>query len=318
VAIQETQPILPTEEEALGWAQSLSNWGRWGADDQRGTLNLITDEKRLEALRLVRHGRSVSFAWDIDTQPPGPDVKLPPQRYMVKSGQGVTEGDHPERQVAAAEFLGLIYHGRRITHLDALSHVFWNGRMYNDFPAALVTTEHGAKSHSVTVAREGIITRGVLVDAPRHRGVPWLDPGTPVHRHEVEAILDADGVEVREGDALLLRTGYGRSRIENGPKYDGTQAGWGASCLPLFHERGVAVIAADTSQETHPSGFKGFRGPIHGIGIAAMGLWLLDNCNLEALAETCNELGVHEFAVVLAPIPFVGATGSPMNPLALF
>jgi kynurenine formamidase len=310
---------LPTEEEALGWAESLSNWGRWGADDQRGTLNLITDAKRLEALTSVRHGRSISMAWDIDPQgPPGADVKAPPQRFMTKSGQGVCEGDHVERQVAAAEFIGLIYHGRRITHLDALSHVMWNGRLYNDVPAAQVTTEHGAKSHSVLVAREGIITRGILIDAPRHRGVDWLEPGTPVHRDEVEEILEGDGLEVREGDALVLRTGYGRSRVEHGPRFEGKQAGWGASCLPFFHDKGVALIAADTSQETHPSGFAGFRGPIHGIGIPAMGLWLLDNCNLEDLSATCTELGTHEFALVLAPIPFVGATGSPMNPLALF
>jgi kynurenine formamidase len=230
----------------------------------------------------------------------------------------VADGDHVERQVAAAEYIGLIYHGRRITHLDALSHVMWNGRLFNGVPAARVTTEHGATSHSVLVAREGIVTRGILVDAPRHRGVDWLDSWTPVQRDEVEAIVESYGLEIRAGDALLLRTGYGRCRIEEGPRFDGTQSGWGASCLPLFHDKGVAVIAADTSQETYPSGFKGFRGPIHGIGIAAMGLWLLDNCNLEPLAATCDELATHEFALILAPIPFVGATGSPINPLALF
>ena len=312
------KPTLPSEDEALSWVEKLSNWGRWGPDDQRGTLNFITDEKRLEALQLVRRGRSVSFAWDIDTGPPGPDVKAPPQRYMTRSGESIYKGDETIRQVAAAEYIGLIFHGRRITHLDALAHVFWNGKLYNGFPASNVSTEFGAQSHAVTVAREGIITRGLMIDAPRHRGVEWLESGTPVQRDEVEAILAANGVEPRQGDALLLRTGYGRYRLENGPKWDGTQAGWGASCLPLFHENNIALIAADTSQETHPSGFKTFRGPIHGIGVAAMGLWLLDNCNLEPLADACDELGVHEFAIVLAPIPFVGATGSAMNPLALF
>ena len=212
------KPTLPSEDEALSWVEKLSNWGRWGPDDQRGTLNFITDEKRLEALQLVRRGRSVSFAWDIDTGPPGPDVKAPPQRYMTRSGESIYKGDETIRQVAAAEYIGLIFHGRRITHLDALAHVFWNGKLYNGFPASNVSTEFGAQSHAVTVAREGIITRGLMIDAPRHRGVEWLESGTPVQRDEVEAILAANGVEPRQGDALLLRTGYGRYRLENGPE----------------------------------------------------------------------------------------------------
>ncbi len=308
---------LPSEAEVLGYAKTLSNWGRWGADDQLGTLNLITDVKRREAMAVATRGRVVSLAWDIDSQPPGSDVKLPPQRYMIRTGQGALEGEHPERQIAAAEFIGLIYHGRRITHLDAPSHIHWNGRMYNDQPSWLVNSEHGATRNSVTVARDGIVTRALLVDAPRHRGVRWLEPGEAVHRTELEAILAAQRVEPREGDALLLRTGYGRSRTEQGPKWEGQQAGWGASCLPFFHERGISVLGCDTSGEAHPSGYKGFRGPIHGIGIAAIGLWLLDNANLEPLASVCAELGTWEFALVLAPLPFVGATGSPMNPLAL-
>lgn len=308
---------LPSEEEVLGYAQTLSNWGRWGPEDELGTLNFITNSTRKAAMGLVEHGRSISLGWDIDPLPHGPDVKLPPQRYMIRTGQGLLEGDHPERQVALQEFIGLIFHGRRITHLDAPSHVQVNGRMYNDQPSYLVTSERGATRNAVTVARDGIVTRGILIDAPRHRGVPTLERGEPVHRDEVEAIVKAAGIEVREGDALLLRTGYGRQRLDEGPKWDGKQAGWGASCLPFFHEHGIALIGADTTQETHPSGYKNFRGPIHGIGLAAMGLWLLDNCNLEPLARASEELGVSEFALVLAPLPFAGATGSAMNPIAL-
>ncbi|HZP96401.1 MAG TPA: cyclase family protein [Candidatus Limnocylindria bacterium] len=309
---------LPSEDEVLGYATTLSNWGRWGAEDERGTLNLIGDAERASALALARRGRVISLAWDISADPPGKDQKAPPQRYMLRTGQGTQEGEHPERQVAAAEYLGFVFHGRRITHLDAPAHLHWNGRMYNGHPSWLVNSEHGAMKNSVTVARDGIVTRGVLVDAPRHRNVKWLEPGEPVHRAELEAILAAEKIEVRKGDALFLRTGYGRSRIEEGPKWEGKQSGWGASCLPFFRERDVAVIGCDTSGETHPSGYKGFRGPIHGIGIAAIGLWLVDNANLEPLAATCAELGTWEFGLVLAPLPFAGATGSAMNPLALF
>lgn len=308
---------IPSEEEVLGYAETLSNWGRWGADDERGTLNFITDEKRLAAMARVQLGRAVSLAWDIDTGPPGSDVKIPPQRWMVRTGQGLGEDGKVERQVALQEFIGMIYHGRRITHLDSPAHIIYNGKMYNDQPGWLVTSDKGAKRNSVLAAREGIVTRGVLLDAPKHRNQPWIDPILPVHRSEVEAMLEEEGVELQDGDALILRTGYGRYRTENGPKWDGTQPGWGASCLPFFKEHSVSVIACDTSGENHPSGYKNFRGPIHGIGIGAMGLWLVDNCNLEAIAAACAEVGRYDFAFVVGPIPFIGALGSPVNPIAL-
>ncbi len=308
---------LPTEEEVRGYAKTLSNWGRWGKDDQRGALNFLTEETRRAAMSLAKRGQVISLAWDIDPAGTGPDVKAQPQRYMLRTGQGATEGEHPERQIACAEFTGLVFHGRRITHLDAPSHIVYEGKMYNGHAGAFVNSEHGAERNAITNARGGIVTRGILIDAPRHRGVPWLEAGDGVHRDELEAILKAENVEVREGDALLLRTGYGRSRVEQGPKFEGKQSGWGAGCLPLFKEKGVSVIGCDTSGETHPSGYREFRGPIHGIGIATIGLWLLDNCQLEDLAKACESNKAWEFALVLAPLPFIGATGSAMNPLAL-
>lgn len=308
---------VPSEDEVFAYERTLSNWGRWGPDDELGTLNFITDETRAAALALARRGRSISLGWTIDPLPYGPDVKIPPLRYMVRSGQGLLEGDAPPRQVSLQEWVGYIFHGRRVTHLDAHSHLQVNGRMYNDRPGYLVTSEGGAQKSAITVARDGIVARGLLIDVPRHRGVPSLERGELVHRDEIEAILAAAGVSTRAGDALLLRTGYGRQRLEEGPKWDGKQAGWGANCLPFFHEHDIAVIGSDTTNEAHPSGYKNFRGPIHGIGIAAMGLWLIDNCNLEDVAEACAALGTIEFALVLAPLPFAGATGSAINPLAL-
>ncbi len=308
--------VLPTEQEVLAYSTTLSNWGRWGESDERGTLNLITDEVRRAAISLARTGRAVSLAWDIGAEPPGPDEKVPLQRYMLRHGQGALEGEHPERQIACAEYIGLVFHGRRVTHLDAPSHIVFDGKIYNGRPGWHVSSQHGAAKSSVLAARDGIVTRGILVDAPRYRGVPWLEPGEPVQRDELEAILRAERVGARAGDALILRTGYGRSRIENGPKWEGKQAGWGASCLPFFRERDVAIIACDTSGETHPSGYA-FRGPIHGIGIAAMGMWLIDNCQLERVAAACAELERWEFALTIGPIPVTGATGSQVNPIAI-
>ena len=319
---------VPMEAEVLDYFDSLSNWGRWGPDDVLGTLNFITDAKRMEAAQLVRTGRVVSCSWDIDTALQDDDVVWPPQRYMITTGQGLRdehrllpEGILPtDRQAGVSEFLGMVYHGFRITHLDALSHIFWDSKMYNDLPSELVSSSFGATAHAVTNVREGIITRGVLLDVPRHRGVEWLDPGDSVMPDEIEAILDETGTEVRPGDALLLRTGYGARRLRNGPDkvHHVGRAGWHASCLPWFHRHDIALISADTATDVIPSGYDRVRIPIHAVGIAAMGLWLLDNCSLENLASTCAELGTNEFEYVVAPLPFVGATGSPVNPLAVF
>lgn len=319
---------LPSEADVLEYFETLSNWGRWGDDDVLGTLNLITAEKRVAASRLVRHGRVVSCSWDIDTRLQADDVTAPPMRWMITTGQGLADEHRllPEailptdRQAGVSEFLGLVYHGYRITHLDALSHIFWDRKMYNGHPSELVSSSHGATVHAVTNARQGIITRGLLLDVPAHRGAAWLEPGEFVTPDEIEDILKNAGVEAQEGDALLLRTGYGRRRLEQGPDHvhSAGRAGWHASCLPWFHRHGVALIAADVAADVIPSGYSGVRIPIHAVGIAAMGLWLLDNCNLEPLADACRELESAEFEFVVAPIPFVGATGSPVNPLAVF
>jgi kynurenine formamidase len=319
---------LPTEAEVIEYFTSLSNWGRWGDDDVLGTLNLITDEKRVAASRLVRRGRTVSCSWEIDPRLQRDDVTAPPMRLMVHTGEGLGDEERvlpahilpTDRQAGASEFLGITYHGYRITHLDALSHIFWDKKMYNGHASAKVTVSHGATVNDVTSVREGIVTRGILLDVPAHRGVDWMEPGEYVLPEEIDEILATQGIEVEEGDALVLRTGYSRRRIEKGADnvLHAGRAGWHAACLPWFHRHGISMIAADVAADVVPSGYDGVRIPIHAVGIAAMGLWLLDNCNLEPLAAACAEYGTHAFEWIIAPLPFVGATGSPVNPLAVF
>jgi kynurenine formamidase len=214
----------------------------------------------------------------------------------------------------------MVYHGFRVTHLDALSHIFWDSKMYNGVPAELVSSNYGATAHDVTNVRNGVLTRGILIDVPRHRNVEWLNPGEFITPDEIDEILKESGVAVSEGDALMLRTGYSRRRSENGPDdvHHTGRAGWHAACLPWFHEQGISLIGADVAADVIPSGYQKVRIPIHSVGIAAMGLWLLDNCNLEPLAEACQEFGTWDFQFILAPLTFIGATGSPVNPLAVF
>jgi hypothetical protein len=208
---------IPDESEVLGWFQSLSNWGRWGERDERGTLNLITDEKRQRAAALVREGRALSCGWEIDPRPTADQTFGPPQRFMLSTGQGLRDpGDRP-RWAGAAEYLGLVFHGYSVTHLDALSHYFFDGRMYNGLPAERVTSARGATAHAVTAIGEGIATRGILVDVAAARGVEWLEPGEGVFPEDLDRALARKRVEVEPGDALLLRTGYGRRKRERGP-----------------------------------------------------------------------------------------------------
>jgi kynurenine formamidase len=323
-----TSGSVPSEEEVLGWFESLSNWGRWGQDDVLGTLNLITPAKRVAASRLVELGEVISLAWTLDTAAQPEHTSGTPQRLFVMTGQGLADearvAPHglsaTDRVASALEYIGYVFHGYSVTHLDALSHVFWDGRMYNGAPAELVSSVLGATALDVTSVKQGVVTRGVLVDAPRHRGVDWLEPGEYVGAGELRAILEAEGVEAEPGDALLLRTGYGRRKTERGPENVSAlgRAGWHASCVPVFHQLDVALIGADTAQDVVPSGYQQLRMPVHSVGLVAMGLYMMDNMNLEALADRCAATGRYAFELVVSTIPFAGATGSPVNPLAIF
>ncbi|MCO8270314.1 cyclase family protein [Actinoplanes sp. TRM 88003] len=311
---------MSTEQDVLGYFETLSNWGRWGDNDQLGTLNLITDEVRLAAARAVRHGRSVSCAWEVAV----PDemersTTACPCAADMPGAENMPAAFHADRRWGfSSERIGLSFHGNTITHLDSPCHLFWDGRMYNGRSAALVDPETGSAWGAVTAAANGIVTRGVLLDVAAARGVPWLEPGQGVSPDDLEEAERRQGVQVRSGDALLLRTGHGRYRHENGPSGGITQAGWHASSLPWLRERGVALIGADTPQDVQPSGYDGILMPVHAVSLVAMGLWLLDNCDLEACTTTATELGQWDFQLAVAPVRLAGTSGSPVNPIATF
>ena len=312
----------PSEDEVLGWFDSLSNWGRWGDDDRLGTLNHITPEKRVAAAGLVREGVSVSCSWDMRTgRQPGATVEN--QRYMLSTGLGL--GDEGRkggmgRAGAAQEFIGIVFHGLDVTHLDSLAHIFWDGKMYGGAPASLVSDRQGAQMHDVLSVADGVTTRGILLDIARLRGVDSLEADDHVFPEDLEAAAQAAGIEVEPGDVVLMRTGEGGARRAAGRNYSANmpRSGFNAACLPWLHEHGVAVLGSDVAQDPTPAGYRTVQLPIHMVGIVAMGLWLIDNCQLEDLAATCERLGRWEFHFAMAPIRFQGVTGSPVNPLANF
>jgi kynurenine formamidase len=307
----------PTQDQLLNWMSELSNWGRWGADDQRGTLNLITPAKTAAAAALVHEGVTVSCAHQIPLTAAA-DLPRPPQFFMTASGDPYRPGEGPDRQVAM-DYFGMIYHGRMITHIDSLAHFFWEGRMYNGVPSTRVSTAEGATSHSVDVAHGGIVTRGVLVDAPLVRGADYVERGDGVGLDDIEKAERECGFRVEEGDLLMLRTGqFGRRKTLGVLDPSLGSAGPKPELLPFFRERGVAMLSSDTPNDVQPSPYERFSNPVHQVGIVALGLWLMDNTWLDDLAEACRQRGRWEFLITVLPLRLPTATGSPVNPVAVF
>ena len=308
-----TTTQIPTEEQVIEWISSLSNWGRWGDDDESGTLNLITDAKRAQAARLVQEGITVTCSRLIVPEIAADVTTIPPLHYMVRAGDTAP----PVGPGSTADFFGLSFHGLTVTHLDSLCHQIWDGKMYNGRPGSDVNSETKANSLDVDKAKNGIVTRGVLLDITKVRGKPWLEAGEGVFVEDLEAAEKAQGVRLEEGDALMLRLGWYKRRLELGPPEAG-RPGLHAETLPWLKERGIALVGGDASQDAEPSGYPNVGLPIHKIGIVGMGLWLLDAGDCEGLLEVCERLNRWEFMFIVAPLRFAKATGSPVNPLAMF
>jgi len=297
--------------------EAVKNWGRFGASDERGALHFITPAKRAAAALLVRDGHTVSCARELPVQP-SVENPVPAHHHMLRAGDDcVLAGIGLE---ASLDYIGVAFHGQATSHLDALCHVFVDGRMYNGFPAGDVKST-GAQRCSVMTAREGIVSRGVFLDLPRHRGVPWLELGEVVRREELDAAARAQGVSVEEGDVLLVGTGRDARRATLGvwdPVSEGL-AGLHPDCVPWLHERRVAVLGSDGVSDPIPGlGLPGWRLPVHQCCLVAMGVPLLDNLALADLAAACAERGRYEFLLVVAPLRVEGGTGSPVNPIAIF
>jgi kynurenine formamidase len=326
---------LPDAAEAVSYVERLSNWGRWGADDQLGTLNLLKEEHRVAAARLVTTGRTVSCARTLVTAFGDPASAA--QMYWVVTGEGVChehEAIPPTRfgaagKVASAvEYIGLVYHGPNCTHLDTPAHLFWEGKVYNDRPAMLTTSEHGAIWCPVTNMKDGVIGRGVLLDIPRSKGVEALPAGHAVTPDELSAAAEVQGVEVGEGDIVLMRTGRwhpaaeeaaeAAKAISDDPAHWHAMSGWHPACMEWVHERDVAMIGCDYPNDVIPAVYEELPGGVHVLALVAMGMPLIDNCDLEALAETCAELERWEFQFIMSPLRLAGGSGSPVNPLAVF
>jgi kynurenine formamidase len=301
----------PVERDSLEqWLRQVSNAGRWGPDDELGTLNLITPDKRREAAAEVRLGLSVSLAHEAR---PGPDPLSPRplslHYFTAAFNPIVTWG---------LDSTTVLFHGWAYSHLDALSHASWRERMYNGF-AIGEHTESGTARLGVETMGAGIVTRGLLYDIPRLRGVAYLEPGTVITVDDLEAWERQSGMRAGPGDVVLIRTGRWARERAVGP-WDVTKgtAGPHPSVGLWLHARGVAALGGDVSSEFYPSLVGEISDPLHQLAIVAMGMPLLDNLDLEEAATRAASAARWSFLFLAAPLRIRGGSGSLINPLAVF
>ncbi|MER5544339.1 cyclase family protein [Streptomyces sp. NPDC002589] len=290
--------------------EAVRTWGRWDPAD-RGAWNRVTADHVRRATAAVRSGTVVPLALPWNTRP-GPDNRKPAVHHMTDLGD--VESPEPSTH---KDFIAADYHGKGITHLDALCHIAYRGQLYGGRAAGDVVGTAGARFGAVS-ALGPLVTRGVLLDLPAVLGIGWLEPGQAVHAPDITAAEQALDVTIGEGDAVLLRSGQVRRRTALGAwDPDMASAGFHVDALPLLAERGIALLGGDGDSDVRPSPVEGVHSPVHALAVAAMGVPLLDNLDLEALSAATAEAGRYEFLLVVAPLNVPGGTGSPVTPVAV-
>ena len=298
---RQAEPSGVTKEQFEQWMTKLSNWGRWGKDDERGALNLITADKRKQAFALAKTGTVVSLSRPMV----GKSAQDPAGRPIVQNGRFTNLFYAEPSPQKDGDYLferhEIEYHGGTLSHLDALCHVAYKGRNYNGFVfKEIVTMNGGCSKLAITGAKEGIVTRGLLLDMPE----------TSVRREDIEAWEKRTGLKVSAGDALLLRS---RSQGAASPPKRG---GYHPSLMPFLKERDIAVLGGDVAQEGGQ--IPGVSLPMHFFTLVALGVHLLDNLALDEVADTANRLKRWEFMLVVDPLRVSNGAGGAVNPLALF
>ncbi|MDG2140149.1 MAG: cyclase family protein [Gammaproteobacteria bacterium] len=311
---QDNRPMMETNQDFQRAMQELSNWGRWGEDDELGQANFITEEKRIAAARLVREGVTVSLAHDV-VQEDAVDTSAYLNREVVRvSPTGASD---------KLEYTGS-YHGTIHSHLDSLDcHIMYEGKGYNGLGYEEVEAADGCPRGSIHAHRNGVITRGVLFDATLlpGRATPegWLEPGTPITYEDLEILEEIQDIRVEPGDVILLHTGrwIRREALGAWPISDGV-AGYHANVAYFLKDRGVAMIGHDMFNDVSPSGVGNISLPLHSLALVSLGVSIFDNLDFTEVAELAKQLGRYEFLFMASPLRIQKGMGSPLNPIAMF
>jgi kynurenine formamidase len=307
-------PSQPTSQQKSEWIARHSNWGRWGKDDQLGALHLITGQKRRQAQRLAREGIVVSLArniWIVQRNPANP-VNRPGSFFELDLYPGsIVEAGSADEYIFDKQHFAV--HGGFVTHVDSLCHLSFEGKIYNGLSYRETVTPAGCAKSGIQHAKGGIVTRGLLIDLPRLRGVSSLAPSDRLRPDDVVRWEQQTGLKVSAGDAIILYTGQrdsqppgqvalplsGATIVPDHPKFD-------TSMVSFFKERDVAVVGLDSVVADAQ------------YVIVALGLYAINNMDLNELAATARRLNRWEFLLTVAPVATPGATGAIVNPLALF
>ena len=311
---QEFRPVMQTSEDFHRAMEELSNWGRWGTDDELGQANFITPEKRTRAAALVTEGITVSLAHDV-VEEDAVDTSAYLNREVVR----VTQTGASDK----LEYTGS-YHGTIHSHLDSLDcHIMYEGNGYNGVSYEEVEAADGCPRGSIHAHRNGVVTRGILFDATLLPGkvTPegWLEPGTAVTFQDLEILEQIQGVRVEPGDVILLHTGRWMRRDALGawPTSEGV-AGYHADVAYFLKERGVAMIGHDMFNDVSPSGVGDISLPLHSLALVSLGVSIFDNLDFTEVADIAKELDRYEFLFMASPLRIQKGMGSPLNPIAVF
>jgi kynurenine formamidase len=310
-----TRPTIANEADFRRAMKQLSNWGRWGADDELGAANLITPAKRKQAVALAKEGLSISMAHDV-AQEKAPDAPNVLERTL---GNVAPTGTTDRYQYTGT------YHGVVHSHLDAVDcHIMFEGKGYNGRSVDDIKAAGGCPKGDINALKDGVVTRAILFDATRLPGKAssqgWLEPGTAIHREDLEALEKSERVKVSAGDVILLYTGRWKRRAALSPWPNTTGfAGYHADVAYFIKERGVSFIGSDGPNDVQPTGLPPSVGiPLHQLALAAMGVSIFDNLDFERAVEEARRLNRYEFLFMAAPLRIEKGTGSPLNPLAVF
>ena len=306
---------LTTEADYQRALKELSNWGRWGADDEIGAANLITTAKRKQALALAKEARPISLAHDVAQEKAADTPNILERTIVAVSPTGSTD---------RYQYSGT-YHGVAHSHLDALDcHMMVDGKGYNGRPMEDIAATGGCPKGNINALKDGVVTRGILFDATRLPGKAtpqgWLEPGTAIHHADLEALEKIERVKVSPGDVILLYTGRWKRRAALGawPNTSGF-AGYHADVAYFLKDRGVSFIGCDGPNDVSPTGLPpSVNNPLHRLALVAMGVDIFDNLDFERAAEEASRLNRYEFLFVASPLRIDKGTGSPLNPLAIF
>jgi kynurenine formamidase len=312
---QNARPTITTEADFRRAMKELSNWGRWGDKDELGAANLITPAKRKQALALAKEGLTISLAHDV-VQEKAIDATVILQRQVVTVSPSVAMDQY--------QYTGT-YHGVIHSHLDSVDcHIMSDGKGYNGVSMEDIKAAGGCPRGNINALKDGVVTRGILFDATLLPGkaslLGWLEPGTAIHREDLEALEKIERVKVAPGDVILLYTGRWKRRETAGPwaQADGF-AGYHADVAYFLKERGVSFIGADGPNDVSPSGLPQSVGlGLHQLALVAMGVSIFDNLDFERAAEQAKRLNRYEFLFMAAPLRIEKGMGSPLNPLAVF